>query len=217
MIRFLAIKDVGALPPADRRPSRSAQAARHKALAANGILTMSKLHQLHDLLLSVRDERRSGRVYVSQKKQGRTSTMVFIAKDGEILDVTPLSAFEDERFHETEIKRVALIPSAAGQRRNRDAPDMSAVLRKLRSDLGIGDQAADFQTVELKEEVCQVMADLVGSDALRQVDAIAARLPPDKKPGEFLDECKSLVEIMLNPGVAERIFKPMYDSVRGLR
>lgn len=150
------------------------------------------------------------------------SACTFLVHEGQITNIRP--NIDLNRFHSAnmQIKRV-LLTASENMSRHEISPGVLKTIDFLRgfesrakarrgADAPNAEQLAD--ATQLLNQVNEVFIQLVGKGSVAQINRIAARISPVKQPIQFLDECKSLIEITLNREVADEIFKPIYNNVR---
>lgn len=192
---------------------------------------MSTLHEFTETLQTLYDQKGSGRLSVLFQFDDSSRACTILVNKGQIADIKPM--MDPGRFHSSnvQIKRVMLTASEDGQYKfNPKAPGIADVLTRLKlgtnvEEPGKGDSErvnskkeknkSTSGIIALLNEVNEVLAPLVGEGSAAQVGRIAARVSPAKRPVEFLNECRSLIEISLNRKIANEIFKPFYNRVRG--
>ncbi len=182
---------------------------------------MPKLNELYEILLSLHKNKKGGRISVLQKTPGdRSSATTILISEGEIIDVKPQLNLDQYYSNQLQITKILLTPSTAMERHavNSSAPEIRDVLRNMHSSMANSKKARisskNKQTLELQKEVLDVLSAFAGKDALEQVNVVARRISPSTHPIQFLNECKGLIEVLLNPSVAAEIFEPIYDKVR---
>lgn len=75
------------------------------------------------------------------------------------------------------------------------------------------DMLAPEAAAELVTQAVALISQFYGSAAKKKCEEAAARYPPQRQPGQFLDACRAHLVMMVGPDKASRAFEPLYARI----
>ena len=148
---------------------------------------MSK-QTLQEILVEARDKGKNGQVHVVGRQSGKTYGATLVIKGGDIVEARCMQQSGQGALD-------TLITLDIGY-----VQFLSRLSEKPR------------ETSTLTQDVQRILEDLYGSQAAEKIRQIAEAYPPAEKPGEFINQCKVLVEMMLGNDKATELFRSLSDQ-----
>lgn len=174
------------------------------------------IQQLYDVLLAVKSDETSGKVYVYVKDQSARRTGTVTVDKGEILSIDFSQKTGEIALAELLSSNLANVifipgPTTTTNRKALDAPSILNVLSNLQSRLVAG----GFSKVsDLRKEVEEILKKIYGSGIVNEIDRISSAYPPQQNPKGFLDQCKLKAMLMLSKDQVEKLFNPLYGRLK---
>ena len=175
------------------------------------------MKNLHNILLSILNDKKSGNLVLLVHKEGfskRAGTCIF--NNGELIQATfqqqtGLAAISTLLAYDTHDINFMEFPTTA--KPHTDIPSIISLLQQIKAK---ETESKDKKTlgIELKNEVIQLLEKRFGANATSKVSAVAQKISPVENPIAFLDKCKSLVEIVSGKEKAEKLFEKLYEKIK---
>ena len=190
---------------------------------------MANLQELRDMILSLKNNGKSGKIYFYSKANGQLRSGIITISEGKTFNINNmqknfLAALSE--LQSVEFTSLMLVPhdrmdvGADGS----ESLDIAIALQLLETDNQPEMAAWGVKTAvpakldrsvvnHLQQEARSLLEKFYGSGATIKVDEIASYYPPHEKPREFLDKCKGLAALMLGADKAEKQFKSLYAKI----
>lgn len=173
--------------------------------------------QLFDVLLSIKTDEKSGKVYVYVKENNARHIGTIIVGNGEISTITFLHktgglALED--ILSLNIENIIFVshPGVKDNEKSPDAPAIMSVLWNLKNKLiSAGDP---IRTADIRKDVEEILKKIYGPGIIKEIDRIASIYLIDQNPEGFLEQCKLKAQLMLSKDQVEKLFKPLYEKLK---
>lgn len=180
---------------------------------------MSEYQEVYNTLLSVKNDKKTGKVYIYGKEKNLSHSGIITVSEGEICSVSYLQKPADIALAELlslDFTAVMFVPydSVGTHKSNLDSLNISNALHQLQTHNDNDARKSTVQELNLKNEVQLLLEEFYGTGVSKRIDEIATHLSPQEKPKEFLDKCKDLATIMLGRGKADKMFESLYEKIR---
>lgn len=190
---------------------------------------MANLQELRDMILSLKNNGKSGKIYFYRKANGQLRSGIITISEGRVCNINhlkqnSLAALAELRSLEfTSLMMVPYEKMDVGTD-GAESLDITIALQLLETDNQQEMAAWGVKTPvpakldrsvanHFQQEARSLLEKFYGSGATIKVDEIAIYYPPHEKPREFLDKCKGLAVLMLGADKAEKQFKSLYAKI----
>ncbi|MGB4948161.1 MAG: hypothetical protein WBQ05_13340 [Candidatus Competibacter denitrificans] len=176
--------------------------------------------QLFDVLLSIKTDEKSGKLYIYVKESNTRHIGTIIVGNGEISSITFLrktGGLALEEILSLNVEGVVFLPQSgvAANEKSPDAPAIHTVLWNLKNKLtssGIG--VGGLKTADIRKEVEEILKKIYGPGIIKEIDRIANTYLIEQNPEGFLEQCKLKAQLMLSKDQVEKLFKPLYEKLK---
>lgn len=176
---------------------------------------------LFDTLYSLSTERKTGHLYISFTENSSINFGTFELKDGELVGAAYLDKSGKDavsailEINGTEMR--FMVANVNDREDSDNTPTMGSCLQQLQTkirQLQVEQNNKQMLGDVLQLEVTGIFLKFYGVTAERRLKAIAKEHPPEERPVEFLDRCKSSVAQKYSNKIAEENFSQLYENVK---
>jgi hypothetical protein len=177
--------------------------------------------QLFDVLLSIKTDEKSGKLYIYVKESNTRHIGTIIVGNGEISSIAFLrktGGLALEEILSLNIESIVFVPQSGvtAHEKSPDAPAILTVLWNLKNKLtssGIG-VGGGLRTADIRKEVEEILKKIYGPGIIKEIDRIANTYLIEQNPEGFVEQCKLKAQLMLSKDQVEKLFKPLYEKLK---
>ena len=193
--------------------------------------------EFHKILSSVKDEKKSGKMYVSMVEGSVRKIANLLLNEGELLRIS-YSQLEGvdalQKMLCLWVDNVVFIPSSPDSAAQwvEGTPHIETVLELTQKLLFPGETDPNsskpdslnhyantfidtkLDKVQLRGMVELVMKEIYGAGFKNQLEAIAHSYSPEYNPSDFLEECKRKASLLISKKKVDRLFSPIYEKIK---
>lgn len=168
---------------------------------------MSK-QTLQEILVEARDKGKNGQVHVVGRQSGKTYGATLVIKGGDIVEARCMQQSGQGALDTLITLDIGYVQFLSNSEQAVAGGGSGQVITEFLSRLS----EKPRETSTLTQDVQRILEDLYGSQAAEKIRQIAEAYPPAEKPGEFINQCKVLVEMMLGNDKATELFRSLSDQ-----
>lgn len=175
--------------------------------------------QLFDVLLSIKTDEKSGKLYIYVKESNTRHIGTIIVGNGEISSITFLrktGGLALEEILSLNIESTVFVPQSGvtANEKSPDAPAILTVLWNLKNKLTSSGIGSGLRTADFRKEVEEILKKIYGPGIIKEIDRIANTYLIEQNPEGFLEQCKLKAQLMLSKDQVEKLFKPLYEKLK---